>query len=168
MQFVNDPVKSRGVFILMLILTILFFLASGTLGYFYYREFQRNKTLESDKKAVENQLENASQSLQKQITALEKGKTELENENKTLEDQAFANKVKVDKIKAYTTCLAYLTSLVKTHSGLDGWTDAEFQKGRTLAQATGDQNFLDTVDWAWNRTDIDQITRLAGFFGCFS
>ncbi len=164
MQFVNDPAKCKKVFILMLVLAIVFFLAAGTLGYLYYAKHNDYKSLqtekEAEKEALEQQLETAAEDLQKEVEKLEKQKTDLENEKKSLEDQVTASSAKLKTVKAYMDSLSYLIGLIETHNGMDNWTEAEFQQGRQLVQTTGDQNFLNVVDAAWADTGGDQTIRL--------
>ena len=80
----------------------------------------------------------------------------LKTENETLT----AKTAKMAKAKAYNDVLAYIVQLVQAHNGLNGWTEAEYQAGRTKAVATGDQSFIDIIDWAWNNQAIDQVERL--------
>ena len=74
--------------------------------------------------------------------------------------QRAADKAKDEKIKAYSATLDYLAGLIATHNGLNGWTEAEYQRGRRIAEGTKSDDFLATVDWAWNHKEIDQISRL--------
>lgn len=163
MEFINDPVKSKKVFILMLILTIVFFLAGGVLGFFYYKEHKNVKTLKTDKTNLETQLANSEKDLQQQVADLKTANEKLASENKNLSDQITQNSARSDKIKAYNATLGYVADVVEIHGGFQGWTDAEYQTGRTYAQATGDQNFVNTVDWAWNREDVPAVERFVGF-----
>ena len=160
MEFINDPVKSKRVFILMLSLTIFFFLVGGALGYLYYQKFKNYQSLKSENENLKNQIASSSEELKKEIEGLQKDKTALEKENKTLTDQAASDKTKDAKIKAYNDFFKYLNSVIEVHNGFNGWTDAEYQAGRKYAQATGDNNFVSLIDWAWNRKDIDQTTRV--------
>lgn len=164
MQFVNDPAKCKKVFILMLVLAMVFFLGAGTLGYLYYTKHNDYKNLQTEKEALEQQLETAAEDLQKENEELKKQKTDLENEKKSLEDQVTASNAKLKTIKAYMDSLSYLIGLVETHNGMNNWTEAEFQQGRLLVQATGDQNFLNVVDAAWADKSTPQMTRLVNVF----
>ncbi len=166
-QFANDPTKCKKVFILMLVLAIVFFLAAGALGYLYYAKHNDYKSLQTEKESLERQLETATEDLQKEIEELKKQKSDLENEKKSLEDQVTANNAKLKTVKAYIDCLSYLIGLIETHNGLDDWSEAEFQKGRELVQATGDSNFLSVVDTAWADKSTDQMIRLVNVFKAF-
>jgi len=160
----SDPVKSKKIFILMLVLTIMFFVGAGVLGYFYYEKFKAYKSLASDKQKLEDQLRNSSTTWQKKNNDLEKDKAQLQKDKKTLQDQIAADRAKIDKAKAYLETLVYVNQLIADHGGLVGWTEAEFQEGRRIAETTGDSSYVDLVDWCWNRRDINQITRLTRFY----
>lgn len=54
MQFTNDPTKCKRVFILMLILTILFFLTGSGLGYLYYQKNKDYRNLLSEKQQLQD------------------------------------------------------------------------------------------------------------------
>jgi len=163
MEFVNDPVKSKRVFILMLILTIVFFLGAGVLGYFYYAKNKAYRSLSSEKTNLENQ-QKSSADLQKQIDTLTKENTDLTKTKKDQKDQIDSWQAKAAKARAYNDVMRYFAAITKAHNGFDGWTDVEYQTGRAKAQATGDTAFVNTVDWAWNRKDVSQMDRAVGFW----
>ena len=175
MQFVNDPRKAKIAFIVVLVFAIIFFLAGGVTGYFYWQKVKAYNNLASDNRKLSdeqrdfnNTLATKTAELQNQKTALEKDKATLEGEKKTLEkqiaDSTAANKANQAKITTYKDFFKYLTDVVETHNGLNGWTDAEYQIGRGKAQATGSSSFVADVDWAWNQRDVDQVTRLVKIF----
>ena len=153
MQFVNDPRKSKNVFIIMLVIAILLFLGLAVVGFFYWQEVKSYNQLNTDKKALEQQLSSISKDTISQIANFKK-------ENETLTASNKAKDAKMAKAKAYNDVLAYLIQIIQAHNGLNGWTEAEYQAGRVKAQATGDQSFVDLVDWAWNNQAIDQVERL--------
>ena len=167
MEFVNDPRRAKIAFVLTLCFAIFFFLSSGLLAYFYWQKTKGNHDLDSSKQKVEESLRTSEANLAKansELTAL-KASTDASGKSiSSLEKQIADNKLGMEKITAYNEFFKYLTSVIKTHSGLDGWTDAEYQAGRVKAQATGSASFVSDVDWAWNRRDIDQITRLVKIF----
>lgn len=135
---------------------VLSLLVNVGLGFLYFGKYKdfNNLNEKYNNVVAENQkISTSSAELKKQIKT-------LENQNKATEA---AFKAKSDKVKSYTALFSYLNTVIKAHNGLDGWTDAEYQKGRGLAQATGDQSIVTKTDWAWNRKDIDQITRLVGW-----
>ncbi len=172
MEFVNDPVKSKRIFILMLILTIFFFLTSAVLGVMDYWKYQSART---EKQELERRLENAAADLQKQISKLEqdkkdlaKEKLDLEKENSALKGQVASFNAKLNKVKTYNDCLNYVYTLIGIHNGFSDWTDAEYQTGRVKAQATGDSNLVSTIDWAWNSSTTDPIVRLVAVLKALS
>ena len=42
------------------------------------------------------------------------------------------------------------------------WTDDEYDTARNKAQATGNNSFVETIDWAWNEKTVDPVTRMIG------
>ncbi len=91
---------------------------------------------------------------------LEKENTELKSSNTKLTKEN--NDLKAAKAKAltYNEFFKYLTSVIKAHAGFSGWTDAEFQAGKTKAEATGNTNFVSTINWAWYQTSIPPADRV--------
>jgi cell division protein FtsB len=156
--------KFQKPFIAMLILAIIFLLTSGLLGYLFIKKSHLYQDLSSEKQLLQNKLNASSEDLQQKNESLQKENDDLKKENeqlakdkKTLEDNA---KTTNDKITAYTAFLNYLAEITQKHNGYEGWRDAEYQQGRALAQATGDQDFITTVDSAWNQQELSQIVRL--------
>jgi cell division protein FtsL len=160
MEFINDPIKSKKVFILMLCLTIAFFLTSGALGYLYYAKNRDYKNLNTAKQQLEEKNKSF-EDLQKQIETITSDNKKLKTD---ITDQASAQEAKVKKAKAYNDVMRYFSSVVKAHNGFDDWTDAEYQTARAKAVITGDTAFVSTIDWAWNRHDIGDIDRAVGFW----
>lgn len=174
MNFVNDPRKSKNVFIIMLVIAIVLFVGLVVLGYLFYQKNKSYNNLEAERKALQQEQSLISKDTVNQIKTLTAENTSLKKENANLttentslkkenEDLAAVNKekaAKMAKASTYNDVLAYLVQIVQAHNGLDGWTEAEYQAGRTKAQATGDQTFVDLIDWAWNSTTIDQVERL--------
>lgn len=167
MSFLEDPRKAKIAFIVTLCSSILFFLASGVLGYFYYQKYNENKKLASDYSDIKNQLEGTNKNeskqvsdLKKQIEDLTKANTSLTGENNTLKSQNADYKAKQAKVSAYNEFFNYLNQIIETHGGFTGWTDAEFQIGEQKAEATGDTNFVSDVNWAWYETSIPPDQRV--------
>ena len=145
---------------------IVSLISATVLGLLYYKKSGdyrnlNNKcdNLSSQVKKLENQVSTTSAELKRVST----GAASLQAQVTSLQDQLAACQAKSAKVKAYTAVISYVSGIIKIHNGFDGWTDAEYQKGRSLAQATGDTNFVNTIDWAWNRKDLDQMTRFTGF-----
>lgn len=167
MEFVNDPIKSKRVFILMLILSIIFFIASVGLGYLYYAKHLDYQNLLTEKQALEEKLANSQNDLQKQVDKLTEENQDLEKANAKLtkENTAFAKaqstQTKKNKItKAYIDFLNYLAQVTGSHNGFEGWTEAEYQHAHQIALRTKDNDFVETVEWAWNEETADPIDRL--------
>ena len=161
----DEPKKAKTAFIITLVFAIIFFLGSGVLGYMFYEKYNDHKNLKdkySDLKEITlSDLEKENEDLQTQIDTLTKEKTALQKTNKEMKDGiAVAN--------AYNEFCKYMTQIIDVHNGFTGWTDAEYQVGRTKAQATGSTSFVNTVDWAWNRTDIDPVTRVIGVWNAIA
>ena len=154
----NPLIISIAAAVLLLIGTVIF-------GYLYYTKNASYNDLNSanikcnnEKSALEKQASSSSAQLRKQIKDCQDQKTAMEA----------ANKAKTDKITAYNTLFSYFITVLRAHGGLNGWTDAEYQKARGLAQTTGDPSMLSKTDWAWNHHEIDQITRLADWLDTLS
>src|SRR4030042_4962742 len=139
--------KFKIAFFTTLVTTIVFLVAAAALGYVYYTKSQAYNDLNS----ANNKCKKEKAALEKQASS---SSATLNQKLKTCEDQKKAaldtNKNKTDKVAAYNTLFSYFITVLRTHSGLNGWTDAEYQKARGLAQATEDQHMEDKNDWAWN------------------
>ena len=164
MEFTNDPTKCKKVFILMLVLTILFFVVSGVFGYLYYQKHKDHQNLLTEKQKLEDRLATAAEDLQDQAEELQKQIKELQDQKNACDDESASHKTKSATIKKYMDCLDYLVGLIHVHSGFDNWSEAEYQNGRKLVEATGDSNFLSVVDAAWTDEGGDQMTRLVNVF----
>lgn len=167
MEFVKDPIKSRKVFIWMLVLAILFLVGTGALAFVVYLKDARIGSLKTENQNLNDRITNLStdsdklkaeqessgQSLAEQIVALKK-------EKKSLQDQLTIDQGKIAKIKTYNDFFKYLNQIIETHNGFDGWTDAEFQVGKTKAEAIGDTSFVSTVNSAWYEQSIPPTSRV--------
>jgi hypothetical protein len=148
----SDPIKAKRLFIIFLVLAIVFLLASGALGYLFYKKNSAYKNLEAEKNQLQAQTSGSSSDLEK-----------LRKENEDLKNQVSGWEKKAAQAKAYTAVLSYVNGLVSKHNGFDNWTQGEFQQGRKLAQATGNSSFVAEVDWLWNHEEISQMTRMVRF-----
>lgn len=158
--------KSKKLLIILSALLVVSVITAAVLGFLYFKKSSDYQTLNnkcdnlsSQVKKLENQVSTTSAELKKVSTA----SAALQAQVTSLQDQLAACQAKSAKVKTYTAVISYVSGVIKIHNGFDGWTDAEYQKGRSLAQATGDTNFVNTIDWAWNRKDLDQMTRFTGF-----
>lgn len=167
MKFYYDPKKARTAFIITLVLAIVFFVISGVLGYFYYQA----KSLDNWKEKIVQLKDGKITELEAKVADLEgrasslsaegvKTKADLEKENASLNAQIASYKAKIAKANAYNEFYKYLNQVIEAHNGFSGWTDAEFQVGKTKAEATGDASFVSDVNWAWYETSVDPNTRV--------
>lgn len=167
MEFVNDPRKAKIGFVVVLLLAVIFFLAAGVLSYFYWQKTDSYKSLADEKQklevSVEDQIAAKTTELQTQIDVLEKEKTESGADKSALQGQIDSFRDGMAKITTYKEALKYYYSVLETHGGYTGWTDQEYAIFRSKAQATGDQDFVDVVDYTWNETSVDVVTRLIRF-----
>jgi len=171
MKFVNDPVKAKRVFLVMLILAIIFFLASGVLGYFYLQKSRSYKSLADEKNKLEtsseeqikNKIVELETKLQTDTETLRKEKTDCEADRSAKEDQIDSFREGMAKITSYKEALKYYYFVLETHGGYTGWTDQEYTTFRNKAEATGDKDFVDVIDYTWNEASADLVTRLVRF-----
>lgn len=160
MAFYDEPLKAKKVFIIFLVLSIVFFLGCGVLGYLFYKEHK----LVRDKDSLITQKDANIATLQKELdstsSASSKTTTNLSDTNKALENQIKSYKAKISKANAYNEFFKYLTAVISAHGGFSGWTDGEFQTAKEKAEATGDASFISTVNWAWYETSVDPTVRV--------
>lgn len=160
--------------ILLVVALVIIPIVIACLGYLYFQELKtsndlsdkymglsdEHSKLNSDYLDLSSSSASSSAKLNKQIKALQKENTSLEKENKASEKEYEESS---NKVKAYTALLAYFNSIVRKHKGFNGWTNAEYLHAKGLAQATGDSGIVSKTDWAWNRKDVDSITRVTGW-----
>ncbi|MCX6811145.1 MAG: hypothetical protein NT039_00405 [Candidatus Berkelbacteria bacterium] len=158
--FFNNPKKVKGVFVLLIILTVLFFLAAGVLGYLYWKKNDNYKRSNQENQQQLDKVNKEKADLEKQIADLKKENEDLKNSGEKSTAEA-ANKEAI--VKAYTEVLAYVASVIDKYQGFDNWTEADYQKGLEIAKKTQSSSFLETCQWAWTRKDISQMTRFVRF-----
>jgi len=146
MEFVKDPIKSKKIFILMLVIAIVLFLTGGVLGYLYYKKGKDYQNLSNEKELLVDQLQTS--------------ETDILAENQDLKAQVTEYQRKNALAKAYNDFLTYFVSVAQKHNGLNNWTNAEWDEGRRLAEATGNSSFVNLFDWARNNQSISQIDRM--------
>lgn len=148
--------------VLFFVLVIIFALTSATFGVFYFLKNKAYTELQSSYQALMSKPAKTTDTsnLTTQIATLTQEKADAQKA-KTDAETALANEKANEALaQKYNDVFSYVLTVVDTHQGLDGWTDAEYQAGRTLAEKTGDAEFLSTVDWAWQHKEVSQITRL--------
>ena len=158
--FFNNPKKVKGVFALLIVLTVIFFLAAGALGYLYWEKNDSFKKSNQENQKIVDQLKKDKADLEKQLADAKKENEDLKNSNKQTTEEK-ANKETI--VKAYTEVLTYVASIIDKYQGFDNWTDADYQKGLEIAKKTQSSSFLETCQWAWTRKDISQMTRFVRF-----
>lgn len=159
-SFFENPKKVKGVFALLIVLTVIFFLAAGALGYLYWEKNQSLKKSNQENQRIVDQLRKDKSDLEKRVADLNKENEDLKKSNQQTSEEK-TNKETI--VKAYTEILTYVASVIEKYNGFDNWTDADYQKGREIAKKTQSSSFLETVDWAWTRHDISQMTRFTRF-----
>jgi predicted phage gp36 major capsid-like protein len=171
MEFVNDPRKAKIAFVTILVFAIVFFLGAGVLGYFFWQKTTSYKSLADEKSklevSVEDQVAGKTEELQAKLTESEKAladqKVTSEAEKSKSDEQIESYRSGMTKITAYKEALKYYYAVIEAHGGYTGWTDQEYAIFRSKAEATGDKDFVDVVDYAWNETSADVVTRVLRF-----
>jgi hypothetical protein len=172
-----DPIKLQKKAKVLLAVLIVCVLGLGTLGYFYYQKYNRYNDLTKEKAALKDQKDQEIVKLQKQISdlsgsgkltadsavALTKESEQLKSDKKALQDQINALNSKITLAKTYNEMFKYYNTVIETHAGFTGWTDAEFQSGKALAEKTGNPSYINTVNWAWYETTVPPFDRALRF-----
>jgi uncharacterized protein HemX len=156
----REPKKQSSVFIIIIILILLS--GIGFMGYLYLKKDSEYKKVTLEKQNIESEKE----ILTAEKSTLESENATLKEENASiapLQEEIDDIKAHEEKIKVYKDVIDYVFQIVKKHSGFNGWTDAEYQEGRRIAEAAGDEEFLEQVDSAWNDKQISQLTRFLTF-----
>lgn len=99
-----------------------------------------------------------------EIEKLRQEKADLQSQLDEANNNLSANAAGTSTITAYNDFLEYMTQVIDAHDGFTGWTDAEYQIGREKAEATGNSDFVNTVDTAWNNTDVDVTVRVVNVY----
>jgi cell division protein FtsB len=143
------------------------------LGYLYYKKSSEVRDLKADNSQLADKakdteeyqaeledLEEDYDLATDEIETLEASVTEKDAtiERITVDNTAYATKIA--NIKKYNDVYDFLADLIIAHGGATGWTQADYQAGRNLAQATGDQGLLDAIDAAWYNTGVDPVLRV--------
>ena len=158
--FFENPKKVKGVFALLIVLTVIFFLAAGVLGYLYWKKNDSYKKSNQENQRIIDQLRKDKSDLEKQVADLNKENEDLKKSNQQTNEEK-TNKETI--IKAYTEVLTYVASVIDKYQGFDNWTEADYQKGIEIVKKTQSSSFLETCQWAWTRKDISQMTRFVRF-----
>jgi hypothetical protein len=163
-----DPVKKFRIVFWVTFSVLVLIIAAGVFYYFKIDDWKEKLVASKDQKIAFQVTDLANQAkLLEETGGTAKDKEALVAENTLLtKDKASltaentALKAGRAKALAYNEFFKYLNTVIETHNGFTGWTDAEFQIGRTRAEATGDISFVSTVNWAWYETSINPTTRV--------
>ena len=92
-----------------------------------------------------------------------------EDDNDDLESQVASYRSKIDKIDKYNDFTAYMFDVlgVRLVTGTPA-TEAEYQSARTKAVATGDQDLITAVDYAWNSSAFTTAAEVIVIMGIVS
>ena len=150
---VKAPTKPNKALIFVIIVSVLLLIASLILGYFYINAFKENKKLANEKQQLISERD-------KQTPTPSEDEKTLLQENNDLKNDIKDYQSKISKASAYNDFFKYLNSVIETHAGFSGWTEAEFSVGRGKAEATGDTNFVSLIDRAWHSEAVAPFTRV--------
>jgi len=163
----GDPNKAKRWVWIEFAIAILLLATSGFFTFLYYGANDNGiwkESLISDKDQEIAQLEKQLETLTAEKNALdstaEGEKGTLEEQNATLKSENLVLEAKIAKANTYNNFFKHLNTVIETHNGFTGWTDAEFQAGNTIAVTTGDTTFVNLINWAWYETTVDVSTRV--------
>jgi len=154
----NNP-KHRLIFVISLAvgIAIVFVLV----GYFSAKSVYKVKPTPTPTATLKpSPSPSATSSLSIQIEKLKAEKAALQVKLDTANSDLDNKNSGITTTKAYVSFLEYMTQVIDAHDGFTGWTDAEYQVGREKAEATGNNDFVNRVDWAWNETSVDPVVRV--------
>jgi cell division protein FtsB len=151
-----SPKKGNPALIVVSVLAILFLAGAAVLGYFYY-----NKVKENSQLAAQNaELSGQKSKMETEATSSASLKLQIDQ----LNDKVATLEAKIKKAKVYNDTFKYVNYLIETHGGFSGWTNDEFNYGRSIAAKTNDATYLKVVDDAWNQQGGDPLARTLSFF----
>jgi len=133
---------SKKVLIVFIVIIGVLLVGIAVLGYLYFSRVRQYNSLVSEKEQLQVQLD-------AKTKELEEAQGSMPNTG-PLEEQIADYEAKIAKAQTYNEFYKYLNSVIEIHNGFTGWTDAEYQIGRGLAQKIGNSSFVAVVDNAWN------------------
>lgn len=155
---------SRDVLIIVIAVLVV---GAVALGFMYYTENQDKKSLAETNEELQDRYEEINAKLEGEVTDLTGGAESLTGEKTTLASQNATLKAENDEyaagmvtVKAYNDIFKHYNTVLETHGGFSGWTDAEFEAGKALAELTGSTAFVSTVNWAWYETSVPAFDRV--------
>jgi len=163
----NDPAKAKRWVWIEFVIAILLLATSGFFTFLYYGANDNGiwkEGLISDKDQEIAQLEKQIGSLTTEKDAIsstaEGEKGTLAEQNAALIADKAALEAKIVEANTYNNFLKHMNTVVETHNGFTGWTDAEFQTGNAIAATTGDTTFVNLINWAWYETSVSATERV--------
>lgn len=168
-----DPVKKYRI-VFWIVFSVLILTIAGGIFYFMRLNAWKESIIASKDEKIALQatdlakqkklLEDAGLQSTKDKDSLASKNAQLKKEKDILTAENSALKAQKSKALAYNAVFAYVTSVIKTHAGFSGWTEAEFQAGKAKAEATGDTNYVSMVNWAWYETSVPPTDRVIRFW----
>lgn len=164
-----DPIKKFRIFFWVIFSLLIIVIAAGSYYFFNLDSWKEGVVFDKDQKIAQLEQENRKKdadlsqyqtSSDQSQTSLASTNTQLKVDNDKLTTENTDLKADKTLASAYNNFFKYLTSVIETHGGFTGWTDAEFQTGRSLAEKTGNTAFVSTINWAWYETSVDPSTRV--------
>lgn len=166
-NFTQNPKNLKIAFYVTLMLSVIFLAGLCVLGYFYYLktvEFDNLKlnydelntnyiTLRASYDDLKSKEGETKEDLEKKLKDAEEENESLKAENSNL-------KKDMEEAAAYLAFFNHMTEVIDHHDGFTGWTEAEHQAGVVLARKTGDNDFVELVEWAWHNHDVNPVTRV--------
>ena len=164
-----DPVKKFRIVSWVIFSVLMLVIAIGSYYFFTINGWKEKIIASKDEKIAQltddlskqaKLLEETGSQTSKDKAALSAENAQLTKDKSSLTAENAALKAGKAKALAYNEFFKFLNTVIETHNGFTGWTDAEFQTGKSKAEATGDISFVSTINWAWYETGIDPDTRV--------
>jgi|GEM_PF-2433993 len=169
------PSLKKLLFLIVLVGMLVSLIGLSAFAYLYYGQREDSKDLGNENSSLQDEIEELEEQqdtqvrdlliqiedLQATVAALEEDKVALQKSEADLKKSEASYKSKAAQARQYNDVLGALHDTIVRHNGFSGWTEAEYQTGRSLALATGDQGLVDAVDDAWHDLDGDPVLRVA-------
>ena len=156
-----DPVKKFRIIFWITFSILVIVIGAGTWLFLKDRGNKEQIISEKDQKIskLEAEISKTKSASESEGSGLEKENEALKTENIKLTKENSDLKAAKTKALTYNEFLKYMTSIIKSHGGFDGWTDAEFQAGKVKSEATGNASYVSTINWAWYQKSVPQLDR---------
>lgn len=168
-----DPVKKFRIVFWVTFIVLTSVIAAGSYYFFDLNNWKEGVIASKDQKIAQEAvdlakqaklLEDANSQTAKDNAALTAENTQLKKDKGSLTAENDSLKAGRSKALAYNEVFKYVNSIIETHNGFDGWTDAEFRIGQTRAEATGNTTYVSTINWCWYDRSVAQLTRALRFW----